>query len=90
MCFVWVIISFSTSYTPKIEDQCQIRSREIRNLIPNFEAICKIAYDARIPVIVDNTDNGGYLIKSIEHGAKSVVHSNEMDWSWNNNRWCSN
>ncbi|CAB4399494.1 unnamed protein product [Rhizophagus irregularis] len=44
--------------------------------VPDFEAICKVAHDAGIPVIVDNTFGaGGYLIKPIEHGADIVVHS---------------
>ncbi|RGB27621.1 O-acetylhomoserine/O-acetylserine sulfhydrylase [Rhizophagus diaphanus] len=44
--------------------------------IPDFEAICKVAHDAGIPVIVDNTFGAaGYLIKPIKHGADIVVHS---------------
>ncbi|EXX60672.1 uncharacterized protein OCT59_006123 [Rhizophagus irregularis] len=44
--------------------------------IPDFEAICKVAHDAGIPVIVDNTFGAaGYLIKPIKYGADIVVHS---------------
>ncbi|CAG8623566.1 5172_t:CDS:2 [Ambispora gerdemannii] len=44
--------------------------------IPDFVAIAKIAHDAGIPLIVDNTFGaGGYLIKPIQHGADIVVHS---------------
>ncbi|RIA93823.1 O-acetylhomoserine/O-acetylserine sulfhydrylase [Glomus cerebriforme] len=44
--------------------------------IPDFEAICKVAHDAGIPVVVDNTFGaGGYLIQPIKHGADIVVHS---------------
>jgi len=44
--------------------------------IPDIAAIAKIAHDAGIPLIVDNTFGaGGYLIRPIEHGADIVVHS---------------
>ncbi|KAI9840782.1 MAG: Homocysteine synthase [Sclerophora amabilis] len=44
--------------------------------IPDFEAIVKIAHDAGVPVVVDNTFGaGGYFIRPIEHGADIVVHS---------------
>ncbi|KAI7882042.1 protein MET17 [Lichtheimia hyalospora FSU 10163] len=45
-------------------------------VVPDFEALAKIAHDAGIPLIVDNTFGaGGYLVKPIEHGADIVVHS---------------
>jgi len=44
--------------------------------IPDFEAIAKVAHDAGVPVIVDNTFGaGGYFIRPIEHGADIIVHS---------------
>jgi O-acetylhomoserine/O-acetylserine sulfhydrylase-like pyridoxal-dependent enzyme len=44
--------------------------------IPDFEAIAKVAHDAGIPVICDNTFGaGGYLVRPIEHGCDIVVHS---------------
>lgn len=44
--------------------------------IPDFEAIAKVAHDAGIPLVVDNTFGaGGYFIKPIEHGADIVIHS---------------
>jgi len=44
--------------------------------IPDFEAICKVAHEAGIPVIVDNTFGaGGYLIQPFKHGADIIVHS---------------
>jgi O-acetylhomoserine (thiol)-lyase len=42
--------------------------------VPDFEAISKIAHDAGIPFIVDNTVGTG-LAKPIEHGADIVVIS---------------
>ncbi|KAF8063396.1 Cys/Met metabolism PLP-dependent enzyme-domain-containing protein [Lyophyllum atratum] len=45
------------------------------NLI-DIAAVSKVAHDAGIPLIVDNTFGmGGYLIRPIEHGADIVVHS---------------
>lgn len=44
--------------------------------VPDLEAIAKIAHEAGIPVIVDNTFGaGGYFIRPIDHGADIVVHS---------------
>lgn len=43
--------------------------------IPDFEAIAKIAHDAGIPLIVDNTFASPYLCRPFEYGADIVVHS---------------
>ncbi|CAG8644653.1 10979_t:CDS:2 [Gigaspora margarita] len=44
--------------------------------VPDFEALAKVAHDAGIPLIVDNTFGaGGYLIQPIKYGADIVVHS---------------
>lgn len=43
--------------------------------IPDFEAISKIAHEAGIPVIVDNTFASPYLCRPFEHGADIVIHS---------------
>ncbi|KAI8377915.1 Cys/Met metabolism PLP-dependent enzyme-domain-containing protein [Radiomyces spectabilis] len=44
--------------------------------VPEFETIAKIAHDAGVPFIVDNTFGaGGYLVRPIDHGADIVVHS---------------
>ncbi|WP_332450603.1 O-acetylhomoserine aminocarboxypropyltransferase/cysteine synthase family protein [Methanoculleus sp.] len=42
--------------------------------IPDFEAISRVAHDAGIPFVVDNTTAVG-LVRPIEHGADIVVHS---------------
>jgi O-acetylhomoserine (thiol)-lyase len=42
--------------------------------IPDFEALAKIAHDAGIPLVVDNTIGVG-LVRPIEHGADIVVAS---------------
>ncbi|KAG6911091.1 hypothetical protein DXG01_004606 [Tephrocybe rancida] len=45
------------------------------NLV-DIAAVSKVAHDAGIPLIVDNTFGmGGYLIRPIQHGADIVVHS---------------
>ncbi|UZJ57491.1 hypothetical protein CBS101457_006811 [Exobasidium rhododendri] len=44
--------------------------------VPDLEAIAKVAHDAKIPLVVDNTFGaGGYLVRPIDHGADIVVHS---------------
>jgi len=43
--------------------------------LPDFEAIAKIAHDAGIPLIVDNTLASPYLCQPFKWGADIVVHS---------------
>ncbi|WP_437188505.1 O-acetylhomoserine aminocarboxypropyltransferase/cysteine synthase family protein [Planctomicrobium sp. SH668] len=43
--------------------------------IPDIEAIAKVAHDAGIPLIVDNTMASPFLCRPFEHGADIVVHS---------------
>ena len=44
--------------------------------VPDFDAIAKVAKDAGIPFVVDNTFGaGGYLFRPVEHGANIVTHS---------------
>lgn len=44
--------------------------------VPDFEKIVKIAHDAGVPVVVDNTFGaGGFLVNPIKYGADIVVHS---------------
>jgi len=42
--------------------------------VPDFEAIAKIAHDAGIPLVVDNTVGVG-LVRPFEHGADIIVSS---------------
>lgn len=44
-------------------------------VICDIEAIAKIAHDAGVPLVVDNTLASPYLIKPIEWGADIVLHS---------------
>ncbi|MBE7411127.1 MAG: O-acetylhomoserine aminocarboxypropyltransferase/cysteine synthase [Leptospiraceae bacterium] len=41
----------------------------------DLEAIAKVAHDAGIPLVIDNTMPSPYLINPIEHGADIVIHS---------------
>jgi len=44
-------------------------------VITDIAAIAKIAHDANVPLIVDNTLATPYLIRPFEHGADIIVHS---------------
>ena len=44
-------------------------------IVPDIEAIAKIAHDHQIPLIVDNTVPSPYLLNPIKWGADIVVHS---------------
>ncbi len=44
-------------------------------VITDIEAIAKIAHDAGVPLIVDNTLATPYLCRPFEHGADIIVHS---------------
>ena len=44
-------------------------------IVIDIAAIAKIAHEAGVPLIVDNTLASPYLIRPIEHGADIVVHS---------------
>ena len=41
----------------------------------DIEAIAKVAHEAKIPLVVDNTFASPYLVRPIEYGADIVVHS---------------
>jgi O-acetylhomoserine (thiol)-lyase len=43
--------------------------------VPDFEALAKIAHDAGIPLVVDNTFGAATLARPIKHGADIVIHS---------------
>ena len=43
--------------------------------VTDFEALARVAHDAGIPLIVDNTVPSPYLCRPFEHGADIVVHS---------------
>jgi len=43
--------------------------------VPDFEGIAKVAHQAGIPLIVDNTFATPYLCRPFEHGVDIVIHS---------------
>ena len=43
--------------------------------VPDFEALAKIAHDAGIPLVVDNTFGAATIARPIKYGADIVVHS---------------
>ncbi|MGA2103767.1 O-acetylhomoserine aminocarboxypropyltransferase/cysteine synthase family protein [Methanoregula sp.] len=66
--------AFKKAITPKTK---AIYAETIGNPkldVPDFEAIAKIAHDAGIPLVVDNTTGVG-LVRPIEHGADISVLS---------------
>jgi O-acetylhomoserine (thiol)-lyase len=46
-----------------------------KNNVDDFEAIAKVAHDAGIPFVIDNTVTTPYLFKPFEHGADIIVYS---------------
>jgi O-acetylhomoserine (thiol)-lyase len=46
-----------------------------KNNVDDFAAIAKVAHDAGIPFVVDNTVTTPYLFKPLDHGADIVVYS---------------
>jgi O-acetylhomoserine (thiol)-lyase len=46
-----------------------------KNDILDIENVAKVAHDAGVPLIVDNTVATPYVLRPIEHGADVVVHS---------------
>jgi O-acetylhomoserine (thiol)-lyase len=43
--------------------------------VPDFEALARIAHDAGIPLVVDNTFGAATLARPIKYGADIVIHS---------------
>jgi O-acetylhomoserine (thiol)-lyase len=69
------ISTFERAVTPKTK---AIFVESIANpggVITDLEAVSKIARNAGVPLIVDNTLATPYLCRPIEHGADIVVHS---------------
>ncbi len=52
-------------------------------VVTDIEAIAKVAHDAGVPLIVDNTMATPFLCRPIEHGADLVVHSTTKFMSGN-------
>ncbi|MET0667423.1 MAG: O-acetylhomoserine aminocarboxypropyltransferase [Methyloceanibacter sp.] len=67
--------SFRAAVTPKTK---AIFIESIANpggIITDIEAVARVAKDAGVPLIVDNTLATPYLIRPVEYGADIIVHS---------------
>jgi len=53
---------------------CESIGNPLGNVV-DLAALAKVAHDAGVPLIVDNTVPSPYLCRPIEHGADIVVHS---------------
>ena len=53
---------------------CESVGNPLGNVV-DIAALAKVAHDAGIPLIVDNTVPSPYLCRPIEHGADIIVHS---------------
>lgn len=67
------------SFKPLIDEKtkaifCESIGNPLGNVV-DLAALAKVAHDAGIPLIVDNTVPSPYLCRPIEHGADIVVHS---------------
>lgn len=75
----WADAKDPDSFKPGIDDRTKaIFVESIANpggIITDIEKLAKIAHDAGIPLIVDNTLASPYLIRPIEWGADIVIHS---------------
>jgi O-acetylhomoserine (thiol)-lyase len=75
----WADAKNSDSFKAGIDDRTKaIFVESIANpggIITDIEKVAKIAHDAGVPLIVDNTLASPYLIKPLEWGADIVIHS---------------
>jgi O-acetylhomoserine (thiol)-lyase len=75
----WADAKNPDSFKPAINDRTKaVFVESIANpggIITDIEAVAKIAHQAGVPLIVDNTLASPYLIRPIEWGADIVIHS---------------
>ena len=75
----WADTRDPDSFKAQITDKTKaLYAESIANpggLITDIEALAKIAHDAGLPLIIDNTLASPYLIRPIEWGADIVLHS---------------
>ncbi len=67
--------TFKAAITPKTKALYVESIANPGGIITDLEPIAKIAHDAGVPLIVDNTMATPYLIRPIEWGADIVLHS---------------
>ena len=75
----WADTTDPDSFKRLVDDKTRVLYAEsIANpggLITDIEALAKIAHDAGVPLVIDNTMASPYLIRPIEWGADIVLHS---------------
>ncbi len=67
--------NFRKAITPKTKLLYIETIANPRMNVVDIEAVARIAHEANIPLVVDNTFASPYLCRPIEHGADIVVHS---------------
>jgi O-acetylhomoserine (thiol)-lyase len=67
--------NFRKAITPKTKAIYGETIANPRMNVLDIEAVSKIAHEAGVPLIIDNTMASPYLCRPIEHGADIVVHS---------------
>jgi O-acetylhomoserine (thiol)-lyase len=75
----WADARDPESFRPLITDKTRaLYIESIANpggIVTDIEAVAKVAHEAGVPLIVDNTLASPYLIRPIEWGADIVIHS---------------
>jgi len=66
---------FRKALTPKTKAIYMESASNPAGVIPDFDEIAKIAQEAEIPLIIDNTMPTPALFNPIDHGANIVIHS---------------
>jgi O-acetylhomoserine (thiol)-lyase len=67
--------NFKKAITPKTKALYGETISNPRSNVLDIETIAKIAHDAGIPLVIDNTFATPYVCRPIDHGADIVVHS---------------
>jgi O-acetylhomoserine (thiol)-lyase len=67
--------NFRKAITPKTRMLYAETISNPRMNVLDIEAVARIAHEANIPLMIDNTFASPYLCRPIEHGADIVVHS---------------
>src|SRR5664280_1394644 len=67
--------NFRKAITPRTRALYGATIANPRMNVLDIEAVAKIAHEAGVPLVIDNTMASPYLCRPIEHGADIVVHS---------------
>jgi len=67
--------NFRKAITPKTKALYGETIANPRMNVLDIEAVAKIAHEAGVPLVIDNTMASPYLCRPIEHGADIIVHS---------------